>query len=327
MLIFLGVLAIVLLTAATGYFVAQEFAYVAADRGRAAAARPSRATSRPRGPTRSRAAVVHAVGRAARDHRDRAAGRLHRRAAARARDWPAPRLHRPPGGGAVCGVRGRRAGRRDGGADGARGAAAQEPRHRQARSAGPALAGSTLVVPHGGRARSIRFFDGAANRLLRTVGIEPVEELPQGATEEDLRGSSASRTRRATCDAELSQLLDRGLDFRGLVAEQAMTPRVDVHTVRADEPASRVVELLDTGHSRFPVIGEDVDDLVGVVGLAEVLTVEPGERTTTPIRRGRLGAGAGAGPAAAALGARTSARRAPPAGLRLGRVRRRSPAS
>ncbi len=32
----------------------------------------------------------------------------------------------------------------------------------------------------------IRVFDAAANRLLRAVGIEPVEELPQGATREDL---------------------------------------------------------------------------------------------------------------------------------------------
>ena len=32
----------------------------------------------------------------------------------------------------------------------------------------------------------IRMFDAAANRLLRRVGIEPIEELPEGATPEDL---------------------------------------------------------------------------------------------------------------------------------------------
>ena len=40
-----------------------------------------------------------------------------------------------------------------------------------------------------------------------------------------------------------------------------MVPRVDVVTVRADDPADRVVELLDTGHTRFPVIGDGVDDV------------------------------------------------------------------
>ena len=129
----------------------------------------------------------------------------------------------------------------------------------------------------------IRLFDASANRLLRAVGIEPVEELPQGATSEDLLSIVGDSHARGHLDAELSRLLDRGLDFRGLVAEQAMTPRVDVRLVRADEPASRVVDLLDTGHSRFPVIGADVDDVVGVVGLAEVLTVPPDLRPVTPV--------------------------------------------
>ncbi|MCS7475440.1 hemolysin family protein [Umezawaea endophytica] len=131
----------------------------------------------------------------------------------------------------------------------------------------------------------IRFFDASATRLLRSIGIEPVEELPQGATPEDLHQIIDEAGAQGHLDPELSRLLDRGLDFRGLVAEQAMTPRVAVHTVRADEPVSRVVDLLDTGHSRFPVVGADLDDVVGVVGLAEVLTVDPEERAGTPIGR------------------------------------------
>ncbi|GAA3870211.1 hemolysin family protein [Saccharothrix violaceirubra] len=129
----------------------------------------------------------------------------------------------------------------------------------------------------------IRLFDAAANRLLRAVGIEPVEELPQGATPEDLKRIIGDAGAEGHLDPELSRLLDRGLGFRELVAEQAMTPRVSVRVVRAEEPVSRVVDLLDTGYSRFPVIGDGTDDLRGIVGLAEVLTVPPRERTTTPV--------------------------------------------
>ncbi|MER5268293.1 hemolysin family protein [Actinosynnema sp. NPDC002837] len=129
----------------------------------------------------------------------------------------------------------------------------------------------------------IRLFDAAANRLLRAVGIEPVEELPQGATPDDLRQIIGEAQALGHLDPELSRLLDRGLDFRGLAADQAMTPRVSVRAVRADEPVTRVVELLDTGHSRFPVVGDGLDDLRGVVGLAEVLTVAPEDRATTPV--------------------------------------------
>ncbi|MEV6365399.1 HlyC/CorC family transporter [Micromonospora musae] len=128
----------------------------------------------------------------------------------------------------------------------------------------------------------VRLFDKAAVRLLRRVGIEPIEELPSGATPEDLEQIIAESRNEGHLDAEMSTLLDRGLDFRELSAGEAMVPRVDVHTVRADEPVSRVVELLDTGHSRFPVRGaEGVDDLVGVVGIADVLGVPSHERATT----------------------------------------------
>ncbi|MGW5054126.1 hemolysin family protein [Actinokineospora sp. NPDC004072] len=129
----------------------------------------------------------------------------------------------------------------------------------------------------------IKLFDAASNRLLRAVGIEPIEELPAGATAEDLRGIiGESRTGGALDDAT-TRLLEGGLDFRGLVAGQVMTPRVDVHTLGADEPAARVVDLLDTGRSRFPVVGADVDDVVGVVGIAELLTVPPAERARVAV--------------------------------------------
>ncbi|WP_433532053.1 hemolysin family protein [Micromonospora sp. CA-263727] len=130
----------------------------------------------------------------------------------------------------------------------------------------------------------IKLFDRAAVRLLRRVGIEPIEELPSGATPEDLEQIIAESRLGGHLDAEMSALLDRGLDFRQLTAGEAMVPRVDVHIARADEPISRVVELLDTGRSRFPVRGaEGVDDLVGVIGIADVLRVPPAERATTPV--------------------------------------------
>ncbi|MGH3712472.1 MAG: hemolysin family protein [Micromonosporaceae bacterium] len=127
----------------------------------------------------------------------------------------------------------------------------------------------------------IRVFDAAANRLLRGVGIEPVEELPHGATPEDLERIFAQSRAGGHLDAEMSQLLDHGLEFRSRTAGEVMVPRVDVVTVPADASAARVVQLLDQGHSRFPVTGEDVDDIVGVVSLAEVRDVPPGRRADT----------------------------------------------
>lgn len=130
----------------------------------------------------------------------------------------------------------------------------------------------------------ISLFDKASNALLRSVGIEPVDELPQGATPEDLERIIADSALGGLLDDDLTTLLGRGLAFRGHAAEEVMTPRIDVQTVQADEPASRVLELLDTGHSRFPVIGRDIDDVVGVIGLHELLSVPAEQRGTVSVR-------------------------------------------
>lgn len=130
----------------------------------------------------------------------------------------------------------------------------------------------------------ITLFDSASNRLLRAVGIEPLEELPQGATPEELHRIISEAHTGGLLDEELSELLGRGLAFRNHVAEEVMTPRIDVETVQADAPAARVLELLETGHSRFPVIGRDIDDIVGVIGLHELLEVPAADRPTATVR-------------------------------------------
>ncbi|GAA0607181.1 HlyC/CorC family transporter [Kribbella sandramycini] len=124
----------------------------------------------------------------------------------------------------------------------------------------------------------IRVFDAASNRILRRVGIEPVEELPQGATAQELDRIIVSSYEQGLLDEDTMRLLDRGLDFRGRTADEAMVPRVDVVTVHRDDPLTKVVALQDTGHSRFPVIAGSVDEVVGVIAIGDVVEVEPVDR-------------------------------------------------
>ncbi|WP_405071428.1 hemolysin family protein [Kribbella sp. NBC_01510] len=124
----------------------------------------------------------------------------------------------------------------------------------------------------------IRVFDSASNRILRRVGIEPVEELPQGATAQELDRIIVTSYEQGLLDEDTMRLLDRGLDFRGRIAGEAMVPRVDVITMHRDEPLTRVVELQDTGHSRFPVIADSVDEVLGVVAIGDVVELEPADR-------------------------------------------------
>src|SRR5699024_1368350 len=86
--------------------------------------------------------------------------------------------------------------------------------------------------------------------------------------------------------AELSTLLDRTLDFHERTAGHAMIPRPEVTTVEEGEPVSRVMELMASGHSRFPVLGDGVDDIVGVGCLRDVLALEARALSGIPVSQG-----------------------------------------
>ena len=129
----------------------------------------------------------------------------------------------------------------------------------------------------------VRLFDRASTALLRKVGIEPVEELEQGATAEDLTRIIDESHAGGLLDDDLSGVLQGGLRFRELDAGDVMTPRVRVTTIHADAMVSDLVGLLDSGWSRFPVTGRDGDDIVGVAGIAEVLATPPDRRATTTV--------------------------------------------
>jgi magnesium and cobalt exporter, CNNM family len=121
----------------------------------------------------------------------------------------------------------------------------------------------------------IRIFDTASNLLLRALRIEPVHDVEQAATRRDLGAIIARSRRSGELPAELSAVLDRVLDFTDRPARAAMIPRPRVATAAADESVRELVARMASGHSRYPVVGADVDDVVGVVSLHDVLALPP----------------------------------------------------
>ncbi len=138
------------------------------------------------------------------------------------------------------------------------------------------LAPSTLVYL-AIAAPVIRLFDSSANRVLRAAGIEPVEELHHGATLEEL-GLIIGESEEEFADEHV-HLLERALVFSDHTADEAMIPRVDVVTVPASATAEEIVEIIGrSGHTHYPVVGDRVDDIVGVLGLRQLLPVGDAER-------------------------------------------------
>ncbi len=81
------------------------------------------------------------------------------------------------------------------------------------------------------------------------------------------------------------ELIESVEDFSETVVREVMVPRVDMEIVNAEDSLeSALAVFISTGYSRLPVIGEDVDDVVGVLylkDLARITHQDPGLLATT----------------------------------------------
>jgi CBS domain containing-hemolysin-like protein len=129
-------------------------------------------------------------------------------------------------------------------------------------------------------------FDQASNLLLRALRIEPVHDVEHAATARDLEHIVEESRESGDLPAELSMLVDRILDFPNRDVEHAMIPRPRVGTVEDTDTLGHLRELMASGHSRYPVLDAGTGDVVGVVHLADLLTTpEPDTAPVTAIAR------------------------------------------
>ncbi|MGP3535392.1 hemolysin family protein [Microbacterium sp. RD1] len=130
---------------------------------------------------------------------------------------------------------------------------------------------------------AIAVLNGSANGVLRSIGIEPKEELSGARTAEELSSLVRRSASAGVLEEDTASLLDRSLTFARLTAADVMTPRPSVHALAADDSVDDVVQLaMRTGHSRFPVYQESMDDIIGVVHLKTAVGVPRDRRADVP---------------------------------------------
>lgn len=130
----------------------------------------------------------------------------------------------------------------------------------------------------------ISLFDNSANGLLRALGIEPVEDIDHAVSPEELTHIIEASEQEGDLSDRQAALLARVLEFRDLRAGGVMVPRTGMVTVPADADCDELRRLaVRTGLSRFPVIGHDADELLGVVEAKAMLSVPPAQRAHHPV--------------------------------------------
>lgn len=126
-------------------------------------------------------------------------------------------------------------------------------------------------------------FNNSANAILRAIGIEPKEELSGARTADELASLVRRSASAGVLEADTATLLDRSISFARLTAADVMTARRSMHALPAEDPVTEIIALARrTGLSRFPVFGEDLDDVTGIVHVKSAVAVPRERREEVP---------------------------------------------
>ena len=148
-----------------------------------------------------------------------------------------------------------------------------------------ALARAPAITAYGVATRLlVDLLNRTANAIVRFLGGEPKGQIQASRTLDELEDLIETSADDGSIDPDEATLLRRSIRFADKTAADALVPRVAIEALQRDEPATALVQLsLDSGHSRFPVYGVDLDDIVGVVHVKSLYGRPAAERGRVPV--------------------------------------------
>ena len=109
----------------------------------------------------------------------------------------------------------------------------------------------------------------ATGRWLRRI-TQSLAGEPQDR--EALVGHMLEAREHGLIDADAMAMLQGVLDVADLQVRDIMVPRTQMAVVRREEPAPDILaRVIESGHSRFPVMDDDRDDIVGILLAKDLL--------------------------------------------------------
>ncbi len=144
--------------------------------------------------------------------------------------------------------------------------------------------GIPMLVVNATLSPVIRVLNASANRAVRLMGIEPREELAGVRSVEELELIiRASGEGGLLSDDELG-LLTRSITFAENLTSDVMVPRVQIIGLPSSATVGDMQKAsIASGHSRFPIYGSDLDEILGVAHVKDSLRVPSGRRGSEPI--------------------------------------------
>ncbi len=117
--------------------------------------------------------------------------------------------------------------------------------------------------------------DSNGNTFLDRLGALLMREP---GDREQLVSLLHSSFQRNLLDADALSMIEGVLQVSELQARDIMVPRSQMEVIDVKEPPDRFIPLvIQTGHSRFPVVGDNKDDVIGILLAKDLLRFYAGE--------------------------------------------------
>ena len=129
-------------------------------------------------------------------------------------------------------------------------------------------------------------FNKISNGLIRLFGGE-IKPAPQFLTEDEMKAMISIGEEEGALEKEEKDMLHNVFAFGDKKVTEAMVPRTEIVAITEDALLAEVLSLVtDEGYSRYPVIMENVDNIIGVLYVKDILRKMAKEEITpnTPIR-------------------------------------------
>ncbi len=119
-----------------------------------------------------------------------------------------------------------------------------------------------------------RLFTAVTRGLLRLLRISN-DHGHRGVTEADIKALAELSAAGGEIEAAEREIIDSLFNLADRPVRDVMTPRVDIVTLGNPVAVEDVRDAVNNAaHSRFPVTGGDLDDLVGILYVKDVLRLE-----------------------------------------------------
>lgn len=117
--------------------------------------------------------------------------------------------------------------------------------------------------------------------LLRLLGLEySPHSWYNRVTSEELQLIIATERESTGLEIEERELLNNVFEFSEVLVEEIMIPRTNIASIPRNATFANILEeVVNSGHSRYPITGESLDDIVGMIDFKAL---------AVPLAKGRI---------------------------------------